>query len=179
MVLVNGTEYIYTDGSVAGPKNNQRGGSGVFFGTNDSRNLALRFYGPPVTSSRTELYAIYKALEVYIKTNWEILNTGIKLTPKKKIIIYSDSESCVDNYNNIDNLAQRGWIKKDGKPPADKDLLQVIYQIKKYYIHHLSIGMVWISSHTDPPVDIKSEAYFHWYGNYMADKLANIGRRSG
>ena len=58
------------------------------------------------------------------------------------------------------------------------DLIKSIYAIKHYYIDRLQIKLIHIYSHQDAPKDTNSEEYMHWYGNYMADKLAGMGRRS-
>lgn len=179
-MLIKNTEYVYTDGSVTNNgKKYARGGSGVFFGTDDPRNLALRFDIKPVTTPRTELYAVYKALEMYIQTNWETLNTGPKLRPRKKIFIYSDSEYTVKTVQTwMDSWQRNGWKKQNGTPVENLDIIKTIYSIKKYYIDHLQVKLIHVRSHQPQPKNTNSEEYMHWYGNYMADKLAAMGRRS-
>lgn len=180
MVLIKNIEYVYTDGSVVNNgKSFAKGGSGVFFGTDDPRNLALRFNVQPITSSRTELYAVYKALEMYIKTNWNILNSDTIIKPRKKIFIYSDSMYTVDIVQSwMDTWKRNDWKKRNGSPVENLDLIKAIYNIKHYYIKRLQVKLTHIHSHKAPPKDITSEEYMHWYGNYMADKLAAMGRRS-
>lgn len=179
-MLIKGTEYVYTDGSVTNNgKPYARGGSGVFFGTDDPRNLALRFNIKPVTTPRTELYAVYKALEMYIQTNWEALNSGEKLSPRKRIFIYSDSEYTVKTVQTwMDTWQRNDWKKKNGSPVENLDIIKAIHSIKHYYIKHLQVKLIHVRSHQAQPKDIDSEKYMHWYGNYMADKLAAMGRRS-
>ena len=180
MVKIKNIEYIYTDGSVVGKGNSAIGGSGIFFGTNDPRNMAIRFRLKPVTVNRTELFAIYKALEMYIKTNWTKLNgPEEKLRPRMRLYIYSDSLQSVKTCQEwMDGWQKKGWKKYDGKTPENLDLIKAIYQIKRFYMDKLQIKLVWISSHQPAPANIKSIEYLHWYGNHMADKLAAIGRRS-
>lgn len=181
MVLIKNTEYVYTDGSVTNNgKKNARGGSGIFFGTDDPRNMAIRFQIKPITVPRTELYAVYKALEMYIKTNWHVLNgTEEKISPRKKLFIYSDSLYTVKTIQSwMDSWKNSGWKKRNGTIPENLDIIKAIYHIKKYYIKKLQIKLIHIHSHQYPPADIRSEEYLHWYGNYMADKLATMGRRS-
>ena len=179
MVLIKNTEYVYTDGSVVNNgKPNAKGGSGVFFGTDDPRNLALKFDIKPITTSRTELYAVYKALEMYIKTNWNILNSEPILKPRKKMFIYSDSKYTVDVVQTwMDTWKRNGWKKRNGEPVENLDLIKAIYNIKHYYIKRLQVKLIHIRSHTPQPKNIHTEEYIHWYGNYMADLLAAIGRR--
>jgi ribonuclease HI len=180
MVLIKNTEYAYTDGSVTNNgKSFARGGSGIFFGTDDPRNMALRFNIKPITTPRTELYAVYKAMEMYIKSYWNELHNVPKLKPRKKLFIYSDSEytvKCVQTW--MDTWKRNEWKKKNGSPVENLDLIKAIYNIKHYYIEKLQIKLIHIKSHQNPPKDINSEEYMHWYGNYMADKLAAMGRRT-
>jgi ribonuclease HI len=181
MVLIKNTEYVYTDGSVVGNgKTNAKGGSGIFFGTDDPRNMAIRFKIKPVTVSRTEMYAVYKALEMYIKTTWNILNgPEEKLRPRKKIFIYSDSLNTVKTVNTwMEAWEKRGWKKVGGSTPENLDLIKAIHHIKRYYMDKLQIKLLHVRSHQSPPSNPNSEGYLHWYGNYMADKLAAMGRRS-
>jgi ribonuclease HI len=180
MVLIKNTEFVYTDGSVThNGKPYAKGGSGVFFGTDDPRNLALCFNIKPVTTSRTELYAVYKALEMYIKTNWNILHDEPILKPRKKIFIYSDSLYTVQVVQSwMDTWKRNDWRKRNGSPVENLDIIKAIYNIKHYYIKKIQVKLMHIHSHTSPPKDITSEEYIHWYGNYMADKLAAMGRRS-
>jgi ribonuclease HI len=180
MVLINKIEYAYTDGSVTNNgKSNARGGCGVFFGNNDPRNMAIRFRIPPVTTPRTELFAVYKALEIYIKSNWNIFHSSEKLSPRKKLYIYSDSLLTVETVQSwMDTWNRNGWHKKDGKHVQNVDLIQSIFNIKKYYIKKLQIKLIHIRSHQPAPKNIMSEEYMHWYGNEMADRLASMGRRS-
>ena len=181
MVLIKNIEYVYTDGSVVNAgKSTVKGGSGVFFGTDDPRNMALRFRIEPVTINRAELFAIYKALEMYIKTNWKELNTGVKLSPRKKLFVYTDSLLSVNIVQKwMDSWANNGWKKNGGIiAPENLDLIKAIYHIKKYYIKHLQIKLIHVKAHREAPPNINTEEYLHWYGNYMADKLASMGRRS-
>jgi ribonuclease HI len=179
-MLIKNTEYVYTDGSVVNNgKTFARGGSGVFFGTDDPRNLALRFDVKPVTSPRTELYGVFKALEIYIQTNWEILHKSDKLRPRKKIFIYSDSEYTVNTVQTwMDTWKRNDWKKRNGSPVENLDLIKAIYSIKHYYIDRIQVKLIHVKAHRSPPSNINSEEYMHWYGNYMADKLAAMGRRS-
>ncbi|KAJ1844687.1 Ribonuclease H1, partial [Coemansia sp. RSA 2703] len=59
-----GRTTVYTDGAAQGNgRANARGGVGVYFGPNDSRNVSEPLSGPRQTNQRAELTAIIRAME--------------------------------------------------------------------------------------------------------------------
>jgi len=72
---------VFTDGScLTDNLNNKRAGAGVFWGTNDSRNAALRVPGMP-TNNRAEIYAIL----------WAVTHAP----PKCRLQVYTDSQYAI------------------------------------------------------------------------------------
>jgi ribonuclease HI len=155
---------IFTDGAVPNnqTKGNRKGGVGVFFGDNDSRNISLGLKettSTKVTNQVCELLACIMAIEKIITTQ-EIIN--------KKIIIYTDSMYIVNTITLWgQNWAKNDWKKADNKPIQNEDLVKKLYYLSK----NINVNYQHVKAHTKTP-DKNSEKYFEWYGNYMADKLA-------
>jgi ribonuclease HI len=155
---------IFTDGAV--PNNqkagNRKGGSGVFFGIDDPRNISWGIKETPtvkVTNQVCELSACIMALETLIST---------EKIGKKEIIICTDSMYIINSIT----LWAKNWEKNNWKK-ADNKIIENVTLVKKlYYLSkNLKIGYKHVKAHTSPP-DENSEEYFEWFGNYMADKLA-------
>ncbi len=155
---------IFTDGAV--PNNqksgNRKGGIGVFFGINDTRNISFGIKESPsnkVTNQVCELSACIMALETIISTE-EI--------GKRNIIIYTDSMYII---NSITIWAEN-WEKNNWKKADNKSIQNIILIKKLYYLSkNLKISYKHVKAHTNPP-KTDSDEYFEWFGNYMADKLA-------
>ena len=97
------------------------------------------------TNNREELKAIL----------WVFLNYG---TSKQTPIVYSDSNYCVQTFNNwMFNWAENGWIKSDKKTPENLDLIQTYYE---YYNKGYRIDLRKVKGHSSNK----------W--NDLADKLA-------
>ena len=111
---------IYTDGS-AHP-NPGPGGFGVVV-LDNNENLVYTYskqFEGKVTNNEMELKAILYAF----------LNHGVKLNDwnMNVPIVYSDSNYCVQTFNNwMFNWARNGWIKSDKKVPENLDLIQAYY----------------------------------------------------
>ena len=155
---------IFTDGAVPNNqiKGNRRGGVGVFFGSNDPRNIS---YGMKetstfkVTNQVCELTACVMALETLIST---------EKIGKKKIIICTDSMYIINSITEwAKNWEKNNWKKSDNKPIQNEDLIKRLY----YMSYNLGVQYQHVKAHTNPP-KTDSDEYFEWFGNYMADKLA-------
>jgi ribonuclease HI len=148
---------IYTDGACkSNGKHYAKGGYGIFFGENDSRNISEPLTGDKITNQVAELKAILVAIES-VKDDYN------------KIIIKTDSMysiNCITKW--ADKWKLNNWKKSDGKVIENKELITTIYD---YYMNH-DIEFHHIRSHMAQP-DIKSPKYNDWYGNMMADMLAN------
>ena len=105
---------IYTDGS-AHP-NPGPGGFGVV--VCDNNNNIITTYAKQTnntTNNREEIKAIL----------WALLNYG---KYNEEVIVYSDSNYCVQTFNEwMFNWARNGWIKSDKNIPENLDLIQAYY----------------------------------------------------
>lgn len=160
---------IFTDGAVPNNqfKGNRKGGIGVFFGQNDSRNISKSIKESSttkVTNQVCELLACINGLETLLST--EIIG-------KRKIKLYTDSMYII---NSITDWAQtwekNNWKKADKKSIQNEDLIKKLYYLSK----NLKLSYIHVKAHTPAP-PINSENYFIWYGNFMADKLASEGAK--
>lgn len=156
---------VFTDGScLNNGKKNSFGAIGIFFKDNDPDNLgqSINNDGNKVTNQTMELLACIKALQIIS----EKVKNGLE---KSIIYIYTDSSytiNCVTKWYN--NWEKNGWINTKNKPVENKDLIQLLHNLKSQFI----VIFKHINSHQDEPADKNSDEYNLWYGNYMADKLA-------
>lgn len=105
---------IYTDGS-AHP-NPGPGGFGIV--VCDDNNNIIKTYSKQTeytTNNREEIKAIL----------WALLNYG---KANEEVIVYSDSNYCVQTFNNwMYGWAKNNWIKSDKKVPENLDLIHAYY----------------------------------------------------
>ena len=113
---------IYTDGS-AHP-NPGPGGFGVIVLDNDENLLYTysRQFKESITNNQMEIKAILYAF----------LNYGVNINKEEFIndipIVYSDSNYCVQTFNNwMFGWANKGWIKSDKKTPENLELIKAYY----------------------------------------------------
>jgi ribonuclease HI len=143
---------VYTDGSCHNNgKKDAYGGYGVFFGDNDPRNVSEPLPSNMVkqTNNTAELNAILKVFQLIPET--------------QKIIIRPDSTYARDVITNwMLGWKARGWMKQDGKVPANLD---VIKQIERLWtpLREANTTFKWVEGHSGN------------YGNKRADELANQG----
>jgi ribonuclease HI len=142
--------YVYTDGACSNNgKSNASAGIGIFFDTNDSRNLSQKIEGKQ-TNNAAELTAIIKT--------YPIIEADVR--SGKKIVIMTDSEyaiKCISTYG--EKCYNQNW-KKD---IPNKELVKLAYESYKDWPN---IRFIHIRAHTEK-TDI------HSIGNDGADKLAN------
>ena len=107
---------IYTDGS-AHP-NPGPGGFGVVILDNNENLIGLHSKQTDnTTNNREEIKAILYALLRYGKMDEEV-------------IVYSDSNYCVQTFNTwMYGWARNGWIKSDKKAPENLDLIKTYYDL--------------------------------------------------
>jgi len=154
--------YVYTDGSCIGNGSNKASaGIGIFFGTDDPRNVSGHIIGERITNNIAELTAL---IELY-----PIISLDIR--EGKRIGIVSDSTyaiRCATDYGekcNNDN-----W-KKD---IPNKELVRKVYEL--YNTNNINninninnnIRFIYVEAHT-------GKTDIHSVGNQNADKLANQG----
>ncbi len=155
---------IFTDGSTLNnqSKGKRKGGVGVFFGDEDTRNISISLEETDtnkVTNQVAELLACIKGIEKVV--------TSQKIG-KNKIIIYTDSMYIVNMMNSwAKNWEKNNWKKSDGEDILNPDLVKKLY----YYSINLNVEFNHVKSHTKEP-EKSDPKYFTWYGNMQADKLA-------
>lgn len=154
---------IFTDGSYK----NGKAGVGVYFGEKDERNISFSLNKTKYKKSNNvaELLGIVMALEKLLKT------TKIG---KNKICVYSDSMYCINIINKWGkDWEKNSWTKKTKGKIENLDLVKSMYYLAK----NMNIKIIHIRSHQKKP-DEKSKEYYYWFGNEMADKLAEKARNS-
>ena len=147
---------IYTDGS-AHP-NPGPGGYGVVVLDNNENllyNYSRQYKREKVTNNEMEIKAIlYSFLNYGININNPLLGFNNYDIP----IVYSDSNYCVQTFNNwMFSWAKNNWIKSDKKQPENLELIKAYYD---WYQKGYRIDLRKVKGHSDNK----------W--NQMADDLA-------
>jgi len=168
---------LYIDGSC---KNNgkphAKGGIGIYIDTNlhiinnieISRNLAELLNTTP-TNQKAELMAMHIALNIILRI----------IQPNDNIIytIYTDSKYV---YNSVTlwifYWKNNNWLTRKKRKIKNeeimKDISKLLDKLNSYNIEYKHIR-----SHQSKP-DLNCDKFKHWYGNHMADKLAENGALS-
>ena len=145
---------VFTDGSCSrNGKANAIGGIGIHFPDGDLPDISKIFPLNGCTNQRTELYAILSTLR-YVKETHD-LNLY-------NLFIKTDSEysiNCLTRW--APNWVRTGWVKKDGKPVLNRDLIETIYK----YMTRYHIYLQYVPAHTGKR---NADAI----GNAKADTLA-------
>ena len=109
----------FTDGAC--PNNGRHAkvaGAGVAFPERPELNVSERITSNP-TNNRAELTAILRALEVADDT--------IDTARRRPIIIYTDSQLCIDSLTKwIGGWKKNGWLKRDKTAVLNDDLLKAV-----------------------------------------------------
>ena len=135
-----------------------------FFTENDQDNYGqvIDNEGIKVTNQTMELLACVQALKI-IKTK---IANGLNI---KIIYIYTDSTYLINSVTKwYMKWEKNGWKNSKGNDVENKELIQLLINIKSDFI----IIFKHIKSHQNEPSNKKTPEYLHWYGNFMADKLA-------
>ena len=152
---------IFTDGSCKGPTGNKRAGCGVYFPKHEKYNISYKIKRGNITNQVAELTACVKGIE-------KVLSKIVFF----KIIIYTDSMYLINSITNwADKWKENKWKKSDGESILNKKLIKKLY----FYYKNLNIEFHHIKAHKKEPESKLTEDYKLWYGNNMADKLANDG----
>lgn len=148
---------MFPDGSCIKSKGKKnKCGYGVYFPDDRFENISRVFTHEPLTSPRTELYAIYKGILQIRKIT---KNTGIN--------IYSDNEYAVKTFNIwLKDWKAKGWKTSGNKIVANQDIIKKIDKLISK--HKAPINFIHIYSHTN------KKDYFS-LSNDIADKLAKKG----
>jgi ribonuclease HI len=111
-------EIIYTDGAC--PSNGTaagRAGIGIFYGTNDKRNISARLPGLHQTNQRAELFAVLKALEALYTNRLPGVQSNIFILTDSKYVVKALTEWAV-------KWERAGWKNKGNKEVVSKDLFK-------------------------------------------------------
>lgn len=151
---------IFTDGSCNNnlPMDKRVGGYGVYFQNKPKLNISKKLTCSRVSSQVAELTAIVKGIE-----------TVLSHFCVKKIIIYTDSMysiNCITKWS--EKWRQNNWKKSSGEKIENKKLIKKLY----FYNKNLTLEFIHVRSHKKEP-EKNTEEHRIWYGNFMADKLAD------
>jgi ribonuclease HI len=153
---------VFTDGSSLnnGIKSKlQFGGIGVFFNKNEFGPICQPLTGK-ITNNIAELKACISAIEFLIRH---------KDFNDNHIHIYTDSEytiNCILKWGK--KWEQNGWKNSKKQEISNKDLIVKLYNYNKKY----KLKFIHVKSHQPEPKNKDSIEYKIWYGNFVADKLA-------
>lgn len=148
------TSYAYTDGSTRGNgQSGARGGVGVYYGDNDSRNVSRPLEGSRQTNQRAELSAV---------------NDALRQAPydrPERLVIRTDSEYAMKSMTTWgDRYENNGYRTSSGSSAQNQDLIQSgRSQIRDLQSQNVSVQFEHVRGHGSS------------YGNQMADRLANQG----
>jgi len=163
---------VFTDGStINNGKRNAKGGIGIFFEDDSEYKVGEPFsYKGKTSNNICELEAVRRAIEIVVKK--PEYKTG------DKILICTDSSYVIDCITKWSNTWEKnGWKRKNrsGKLQPVKNV-DLIKSIKSMYYKY-NVLFKHIKAHRNLSEEIKKSSleYQEWYGNKMADELANIG----
>ena len=153
---------VFTDGSSLNNGSKfklQFGGIGVFFNRNEFSPICEPLTGK-VTNNIAELKACIRAIEFLISQ---------KDFNNNHIHIYTDSEytiNCILKWGR--KWEQNGWINSKKQEISNKDLIVKLYNYNKKY----KLKFIHVKAHQPEPKNKESLEHKIWYGNFVADKLA-------
>ena len=160
---------IFTDGSTLNNgKPNATGGIGIFIPQLEYQ-LSLSYLLEVPTNQRCELYAILKALEIY-------LNLHLEKNIEKEITIFTDSMYCINSLTKwLTNWKAKGW-KTSGKEEIKNLWLiqQIDYLQNLYEKVGVKICYQFVRAHMKEPSKTDKD-YWLWEGNEIVDRLAKKG----
>jgi len=157
---------VFTDGAcLNNGKKNPIGAIGIYFNDLDPDNLGQIIVDEniKITNQTMELLAAIKALQIIdMKIQNKIINPEI-------IYVYTDSTYIINSITKwYPNWIKNNWLNSKNKPVENKELIQLLYELKTKYITIFKH----VRSHQKEPVNKTSDAYTFWYGNHMADFFA-------
>jgi len=124
-----GAMIIYTDGSCLGNP-----GVGAYAGIiiyPNGKEVIVKGSSLDTTNNRMELKAVIETLKV--------------LENPTEVILYTDSQYCINSINNwLENWIKKSWKGSNKKPVANKDLWQEYLEVSKVHI----IKGIWIKGHS-------------------------------
>jgi len=169
---------VFTDGSsLNNGYKNCVGGIGVFFEDGSPNNIGEKMTfkeAGKVSNNVSELTACLRAIQT-IKDfkDFDRLNDSI--------LVYTDSKYLIDSITKwSNNWEKNGWMRSDRsgkkKPVKNVELIKQIKGLTRIYNIHFKH----VKAHRSEPkgIDKDTNEYREWYGNMMADKLANDAAKS-
>ncbi len=169
---------VFTDGSsINNGYKNCVGGIGVFFEDNSPNNIGEKMTfknDGKVSNNVCELTACLRAiLTIKDFPEFDLVNDSI--------LVYTDSKYLIDSITKWSNSWEKnGWMRKDRKghlkPVKNLELMKQIKGLTRKYI----VNFKHVKAHKSEPkgIDKNTNEYKEWYGNMMADKLANQSAKS-
>jgi len=155
---------VYCDGSTFNNgKRHACGGIGVFFGSDDSRNVSEPFVDGVPTNQKTEIYALYRTLEI------------INSSDPQKYVVHTDSEyviNCITKW--IPQWKRKNWTKQDGKQVKNVKLLNELYDLYIKLKNNIKIVHVKSQDNLADPLAVNgSRNHPNWKGGgrTMYDKV--------
>lgn len=140
---------IYTDGSAYPSNPGPNGGYGVVVVDQSGKIIdyySKQFSDGEYTNNQMELLAILDAIENFGKNSEE------------EVVVMSDSAYAINSLSSWGfGWREKGWIKKDGKPPENLDILKKYFDL---YDKGYRISFIKVKGHS-------TDRY-----NQLADKLA-------
>ena len=158
---------FYTDGACKNNGQNEaKAGLGIYCKTN-IKGVKNKYFAAPYenepTNNRAELTAILFSLKVIKKIKE-------KIPEDTKISICTDSKYSFDSITKwMSGWKKRGWKKADNTEIKNPD---IFLEIDKYMDDDIKFEHT--KSHTKMPKETSAN-FENWYGNDVADRLANIG----
>ena len=172
--------YIFTDGSSRKPKSKDmlatyNSGIGVYLGYN-CININEQYYNK--TNNQCELMALDYAFKLIVRYYRELMIIG------KVINIVSDSEYSIKACSVwLNQWKKNNWMTRSGEPVKNKELIESIDSSMariKFINSNINnsnknnkiiVKLLHVNSHQNP--DMQNQYKFNiWFGNYVADALA-------
>jgi len=172
--VLNDEIYIFTDGSSKRSQNGGAGASGlgVYLGA-QCNNIKETYQGR--TNNQCELGALDYAFKLITRYHRELSEMG------KTIKIVSDSEYSIKAVSLwLSGWKKNGWRTSGGEPVKNKELIESIdssmQRIKVINttledVKKIRVKLIHVNSHQVPDTTDKFK-YSIWFGNYVADGLA-------
>lgn len=160
---------VFTDGSADNIKKNV-GGTGIYFSKKDTVILSFftEYYEGYITNQIMEVIACIEAIK-------KCRDEMVKKKVDWKLKIYSDSMYAINSATKWGSKwILNGWQKKNKGKYTDisnKDIIIELYTLTKMY----PVKFEHVNAHKKEPVNKRTKVWRLWYGNKMADTLANSG----
>lgn len=149
---------VFTDGSCMKRKQ-ILSGYGIYFPNGELPNISRKFTRLPLTNQRAELFAIYVALIIIIKSKLVF----------DKLIVYTDSNYSIKSLTTwMYDWAKNSWKTSNNKDVMNQDILKPLYDIIKK--NKDKIEFIHVHSHTGKKDRLSKN-------NAIADKLATDGAK--